>query len=472
MLVAGALILVAMYACGHWLAGASVGVLLLGWRLLASHEGPPVLALAFTYQWGQVTAGIFYRALTGETLPAFEDSDWETMVMIGLGCVTAIAVGVHLGIHVARAYWELPADAPQVAFSWRTLAIAYVVLVVVAGVVQQLAWEYPTLTQAILAIGFSRLALLFLIMRRLTRPEFQWKWIGGLLAFEILLGFTGFFAGFREPLMMGVIATIEVFDRHKKQHWAMAGALAVVMGVTSLLWMGVRTEYREDYQAELHAQSRSVRFERIRALSEGWIAQDTEQLRQNLSALVDRIWAIYYPALAIARVPSMLPHTDGTILSGALFHLVTPRILFPDKGELPSDSEMVRKYSGAYVAGTETETSIAFGYAAESYLDFGLPMMFVPVLVFGLVMGIVYHGLLVGIRHRDMAVALVTVISWLSLYLFERSWIKTFGLSLTLVVYLGGLTYLLDRWLMMRAEQANDEAAPHSDDPLYGGVNH
>ena len=38
-----------------------------------------------------------------------------------------------------------------------------------------------------------------------------------------------------------------------------------------------------------------------------------------------------------------------------------------------------------------------------------------------------------------------TVIAWLALYLFERSWAKTIGLSGTLLIYAGGLSFLLDR---------------------------
>jgi hypothetical protein len=41
-------------------------------------------------------------------------------------------------------------------------------------------------------------------------------------------------------------------------------------------------------------------------------------------------------------------------------------------------------------------------------------------------------------------VAVSTVIAWLSLYLFERSWAKTIGLTGTLLIYAGGLSYLLD----------------------------
>jgi hypothetical protein len=146
-------------------------------------------------------------------------------------------------------------------------------------------------------------------------------------------------------------------------------------------------------------------------------------------------------------VPEVLPHENGAIMMSALTHIVTPRFLFPEKGSLPSDSELVRKYTGILVAGAEENTSIAFGYAAEAYVDFGVPLMFVPSLFYGIFMGFAYRVVFHVIRHRELAVGLTCVIFWLSLYLFERSWIKTFGLTLTLLVYLGGLVWLLDRQL-------------------------
>jgi hypothetical protein len=195
------------------------------------------------------------------------------------------------------------------------------------------------------------------------------------------------------------------------------------------------------------------RFDRARTVSSGLLNSGAADYLDSLQVLVDRLWAIHYPAMAIERVPFVIPHTDGQIISDALVHLVTPRFLYPDKADLPSDSDMVRKYSGVNVAGAETGTSIAFGYAAESYVDFGLPWMFVPVLVWGFVIGIAYQAWLTVIRHRELAVALVTVMFWLTLYLWERSWAKTLGSTVTMMVYLGGLTYLVDQWLLMRRAQ-------------------
>jgi hypothetical protein len=91
MLIRGALVVLVTYWTGYWIAGLAVAVLLLIWGLLSTAEGPPVLALALTYQWMQVTIGIFYSVLTGEELEAMYQTDWQRMVLIGLGWVTCLA---------------------------------------------------------------------------------------------------------------------------------------------------------------------------------------------------------------------------------------------------------------------------------------------------------------------------------------------------------------------------------------------
>src|SRR5205823_8661918 len=122
-----------------------------------------------------------------------------------------------------------------------------------------------------------------------------------------------------------------------------------------------------------------------------------------------------------------IPHTGGDLLGSASAHVVQPRIFFPDKPELPSDSDLVRKYSGVYVAGREQNTSIAFGYVAESYVDYGVPLMFAPIFVFGAVVGLIYGFFQRLIRHAEIRIPVVVVSFWLGLFLFERSWASFIG---------------------------------------------
>jgi hypothetical protein len=431
---------------GDWIAAVALVILWAGWYCLAVPAGPPVVALALSFQWVQVMVGVFYFALTGARLPAMDLSDYRPMVLIGLGCLVALSLGLMLGMKMVRSRGEAGAMGPIV--TWRTLILLYVVSVLLTGTVQQLAWEVPALTQGILALGYARLALLFLIFRRLSQPTVRWGLMGLFLAFEIALGFTGYFAGFREPLMMAAVALIGAFDRRRVRHWVVVGVLVAVMLLTGVLWMGIRGEYRQEFESDVFATSREARLERVMDLTRRWLSGDPAEMLLNVESFVDRLWAVYYPALAVERVPSVLPHENGALLWGAVWHVLTPRLLFADKPAVESDSEMVRKYSGVRVAGPETGTSIAFGYAAESYVDFGVPLMFVPVFVYGCLMGMVYVWMPRKIQHGELAIAAVTVIFWLSLYLFERSWIKTLGGSATLLLYLGGATLLLDRLLL------------------------
>ena len=155
-------------------------------------------------------------------------------------------------------------------------------------------------TQAILAITFSHLALLFVLTRRFTRPDFQWQKLAGLMVIEIAIGFTGYFAGFREPIMMAAIAVFEVFDRRDVRHWAFAAVLAAVLGMSSLVWMSVRGQLRQEIDEEVVSASRVERFDRARTLSSGLLTQAPSDYADATTTLVDRLWAIK----SIPRWPS------------------------------------------------------------------------------------------------------------------------------------------------------------------------
>jgi hypothetical protein len=449
----------AWYATNDLLAALCMGTLLIGWKLVSVGNRLYVLPLAFTFHWDQTSLGIFYNGLTGRALTAIDGSDYQPMVLIGLGCCLAWAIGLRLGSKLIKEP-DPSENRPEFACSFRLLLIIYVVTVVLEASMTTAAADFPNFRQIIVTFDCARLGILYLVLRRLCHPEPRWLLIMGVVGWEVLLGMTGFFAGFREPMVLAAMATMEVFDKRNVRHWAAMGFVAASMAGLGLLWIGIRVEYRKDYVAVDNFQlSRSARVDRLSSLAGDWFNSDKAGLFDTADNLVDRMWAIYYPALAIKRVPSNLPHTDGAILMAALTHLVTPRIFFPDKPDLPSDSEMVRKYANINVAGRESDTSIAFGYAAEAYIDYGLPWMFVPVFFFGLVMGILFSLFRKLIWHRELFVAFATVTMWLSLYLFERSWATLLGVALAFFVYLGVPVLILDRFLLVRsqAKERQDE---------------
>ena len=432
------------------LAALAVLVLLVGLKLVATNDRLYVMQAAYAFQWMQTTLGVFYFDFAGREVPAIYSSDYRVMVYIALGCCFALALGIRAGMMLLEAP-DPEEGRPGFAFSFGLLIVAYVIATSFEGTLNAMAADYPSLRQIIVTADTARLGILFLVLRRLLNPVPRWTLVTLLVTFEVVLGITGFFAGFREPIVLAALATLEIFDRRNLRHWTVLAIASVCTMALGLLWMGIRTDYRRDYvDLDNFEVSRSTRMHNIETLTSNWLRTDSDSLWYTADKLVDRMWTIYYPALAIARVPSHLPHTNGEILSGALVHIVTPRVFFPGKPDLQSDSEKVRKYSGVMVAGAEKNTSIAFGYAAESYIDFGLPWMFLPIVGFGVAIGVCYALFRRLILHRDLWVAFATVAFWLSLYLFERSWATMLGVSLGMMVYLGMPIVLLDRLLLAR----------------------
>lgn len=445
---------------GDWLIGASIAVLMVAARLVWTNDGLFVLPIALAFHWMEGTLGLLYKGITGREVQAIYDSDYRPMVMIALGCCLALSVGIWLGLRLKKAP-DASQARPGFAFSFGLMLTAYVITVFLEGALATYAPAYPSLRQILVTFDSARLGILFLIMRRLCAPPSRFGLLAGLAAIEIVLGITGFFAGFREPIVLAVLAMLEVFDRRNTRHWIAIIVASVAISGLGVLWMGIRSEYRREYvQVDQFAGSRGARVDRVQDLTSAFMKTDGEGLWHTTDQLVDRMWPIYYPSLALHRVPSILPHTDGAILWAALVHIVTPRVFFPNKGELPSDSDEVRKYAGVYVAGREVNTSIAFGYSAEAYIDFGIPLMFLPVFGFGLAIGALYALFRSLIWHKELFVSFATVSFWISLYLFERSWATMLGVTLGFMVYLGGPIVLLDRFLLIRFRAKSQPAQP------------
>jgi hypothetical protein len=450
-----------------WLPSLALLTLWISIKLVSTHDRLFALPMALTFQWSQVTLGVFYLGLTGRAVPAIDECDYRPMVLIGLGCCLALAAGIKLGFMVRK-----PPDPrvprPEFAFDLPPLVIVYVASIFVEGSLISIAGYYPNFRQIIVTLDTARLGILFLIMRRLCGGKPQWGLLFLVVSIEVVLGITGFFAGFREPVVLAVLAVLEIFDRRKTQHWLALTVAIVGISVLGVVWIGIRSQYRREYiEVDQFSNSRNARVTRVGDLTSDFFRSDAADIWHTTDTLVDRMWTIYYPALAIARVPSVLPHTDGAIFGAALLHIVTPRIFFPNKAMLESDSDEVRKYSNVAVAGRETNTSIAFGYSAESYIDFGLPWMFLPVFGFGVFIGAMYALFRSIIWHRELFVAFGTVAFWLSVYLFERSWATMLGTAVGFMAYLGPPVILIDRLLLVRvaANKTREEHALLFDGP-------
>src|SRR6476620_6433292 len=155
------------------LGAASAMLLWAIWRYLRHVGGVPIVAAALSFQWMQVTVGIWYHGLTGRTVDTMVKSDYRPMVFIGRGCVGALAFGLWVGITLLSRRQGPPPFRDLNSLSWPTLIVAYFAATALQGTVGYYAYLVPGLTQPILALRFVRLGIVFLIMRRLTTPDLR-----------------------------------------------------------------------------------------------------------------------------------------------------------------------------------------------------------------------------------------------------------------------------------------------------------
>lgn len=444
IVVSGAVLLSLLSS--DWIPGLSIVILWGGWKYLSREPGPPVVASAFTHQWLQVTIAVLYSIVTGRTITQMEQVDYRPMMLIGLGSLVAMFGGFYFA-----AGWRKPVARGEprngLRLALTTLATVYAISLLAAGVVQSFAWNHPQATQVVLAVSLVRYMFLFLLVRRLAVPTLRLSWILVIVACELAIGFTGFFADFRQPLVIIGLSLLGSVDRGRLRTWLLVGSVAMLAAVAGVIWTTIKPEIRKNFD---YAEPGTQRLRTAAQLADASLSSPAVKWAFHTDTTVARLWALYYPALAVARVPAVLPHEDGALLWQVLEHVLTPRLVFPDKPDLPSTSETVRKYAGVWVSGREVNTSFAFGYAAESYVDFGVPLMFLPIFVFGLLAGFGYRWLARAIVSFELRTAAIAVLFWSSLSLFETSWVMMVGLGLTQALVLGTVVVCAERFLLNR----------------------
>jgi hypothetical protein len=453
-----ALALLAGMTVWHWTAPLAVLLLWAIWHYPRRFEGAPVISLALTYQWLQATSGLFFfgildhEVLKSYSFPStYPPTDVRLMIALALASIAAMLAGVAVG---QRGGIIQPARSRR-----RTARIGsvplwagFAALLLTSGALQRMAWSLSGLTQVLLALSIVRMAVLFMLFRRLLHPKVNGPAIAILVIAELVVGVSGFFADFLRSQMMLVLAVAERFDVRRRRQWVMAAAAGLVLVASTTVWTAVKPEYRSQVRADVEfAGSSEDRVSFVFGRAREVVSSGTAALGPAFRQLVNRSWAVYLPAHALERVPAVTPHENGRILWGAIQNVLMPRIVFTDKPEMPSSSELVRKYSGVWVAGRETQTSYAFGYAIESYVDFGLPFMFIPIFLFGLAIGYVHRQLMTRLADPETAVAASAVIVWRALYLFEESWIMKLGTSITTLAVVAGCAWLVEYVLRHRS---------------------
>ncbi len=221
----------------------------------------------------------------------------------------------------------------------------------------------------------------------------------------------------------------------------------------SLFWSVIKVDYRNYLLQQWRQKSGASVMDKLAVIQTLASSMDARKMEEGFKATVARISYIGLFGSVLSHVPAAEPHSNGELWLGAVTHVLTPRILFPDKKVL-DDSARARRFTGMRLSGAEEGTSIGIGYMAESYADFGSLGMFFPIYLLGLFLGRIYRNFCLNKHSTLLGAAIATAILFSVVQAFAMSNAKLVGalsvLCLAYVALNAAFGKGLVRWLYQK----------------------
>jgi hypothetical protein len=204
-----------------------------------------------------------------------------------------------------------------------------------------------------------------------------------------------FFSSFKDILIsLAVVFSFYPIKLSAKQYLRNI-VLAAATLYLLLLWQTIKGEYR--FFLNQGTRTQTIQVSTIDALAKmAELAQTADPFNKDNNTVyesIDRLSYIEFFSQSMVRVPQEKPHENGSLWLNNVMHVLVPRIFNPNKKNI-DDSQMVNAYCIRQVATASQGTSWSLGFVAESYIDFGIPFMFLPIFLVGCLLGWVYKLLI------------------------------------------------------------------------------
>jgi len=320
-------------------------------------------------------------------------NDWaKEAIFYSLISLFFIACGIRFGFGVGRSVEQTYVQAGR-SPTLRQILVVYLCSIPIFTLLAIAA----NISQSTQQIFGSFLALKAVLIYCIAATVYQtgrgYTVLMLVLAGEVVIGFTGFFSAFKEPIIIACVAALSSYPgdglgRAINKRFVLASLCAGAVIWLSLVWATVKPEYRdwlnEGTGAQVVLKTLPERLE--------WLSNElvTEKLMNGhidywraSQELLSRVAYTYYYSLMLERRDAGLIPPDDARWLATIKRIIMPRLLFPGK-PVVDDSETTKRLTGISI---NQNTSIGVGYIAETHLDFGFPLMLVPLFAIGFAMG-------------------------------------------------------------------------------------
>ena len=203
----------------------------------------------------------------------------------------------------------------------------------------------------------------------------------------LITSFYSYFSDWRLPFTLFIVTAMSSVSRVNRRSLLRIAPILVPMLALVLLWQTIKGEYREFLSQGQRTQAvlvdRTTALNKFQELSIQALTKP-ELLNEDVVAQTyRRAGYLEYFSAAVKKVPSEIPHENGSLLAESLSYSLAPRILNPDKGS-KNDKAKVERYTDYYF-GANSFSSFSLGHYCEAYIDWGGLGMMIHLFVYGLI---------------------------------------------------------------------------------------
>ena len=444
-------VLLSLLTANPLLSCTAIGILPVLVRLTWRAGEPPVLFFAVAFQWLQVSMAVFYADFMGQSVSSFPNSPaTATAVFISLVGLVVLAIGMKIGLDWRQTKKHRHSVAGPMRYSMKKVWSVYLFLFTMTVFLPPLLWKVQsvrTIMLAFLSLKWVSLYILAYLSCARSQGVFN-RYLAVCILLEVIIGFTGYFSGYKQVFFMLGIAFLSTKVRLRGKDIAFISVIVLVVFFLAVCWSSIKVDYRNFLNQQTGKQQVLVPFEkRVTVVTEMILDLDGQRFLEGIDALASRIAYVDMFARVINNVPRYLSHENGKLWWAAIRHVLMPRLLFPNKPVLPSDSELTSKYTRQHLAGGAQGTSISMGYMVESYIDFGMIGMYAPIFLCGLLWGGMYRYFMINVPDRPIAYGMVTALL-INANQFEMHSVKLLGgMIMNFLVFALVTKFVLPRYL-------------------------
>ena len=415
-------------------------------KLLWKQNEPPILFAAVMLQWLQVTIKVFLADFAGMDYKVFFSAPQEIIATFSLSIIALLVLsyGIYFSLRGFNTDFKLKIDAFKNKYNHKSIIFIYIIFIIVAPILSFIAFRSgAAVQQFILKIATFKWAILYLFYIISFSQNKGKKTFILIILIELILSFTGFFSAFKDYFLVLLICYLSRDLHLKVYQYFLIGITVLVMLVTLVLWQVTKEDYRNYVSGGGGIQMVTVdNRDALSKLQDLFTNVDADKFNAGIYQTIGRISYIDLFAEAKTQVPQRMPYERGKLWGTAVSNIFMPRFLFPNK-EVIDDSQLTTKYTGILFADAAKGASVSLGYIPETYIDFGPILMFIPIFLFGYVIGFIYRYIITSSVNIIWGYAL-TIPLFFQIFAFETSLPKMIGgLIAYFLVYLIVRKYLI-----------------------------